>query len=178
MQPRPGKTLSHYRLIEKIGEGGMGFVWRAEDTKLRRDVALKFLPEGFAKDPERLDRFKREARFLASLNVSNVAAIHEMEEADGELFLVLEYVPGISLADRLKKGSLPIQEALKVWDGNKTAASGAFEAKSDYAKRAFKRGDFEGGGGGRHENASYSHPPRWWWGVCPGVWPRPRPPFP
>jgi serine/threonine-protein kinase len=115
-----GQTLSHYRLIEKIGEGGMGFVWRAEDTKLHRDVALKFLPDRVASNPQSLSRFQREARMLASLNDSNVAAIYEMEEAEIDTgtgsaqFLVLEYVPGVSLAERLEKGPLPIQEALRV----------------------------------------------------------------
>ena len=110
----PGQTLSHYRLVEKLGEGGMGVVWRAEDTILRRPVALKLLLETSAANPEHLTRFDREARFLASLNHTNIAAIHGLEEAEGERFLVLELVPGESLAQRLAKGPLPIAEALSV----------------------------------------------------------------
>ena len=125
-----GQMLSHYRLAEKIGEGGMGVVWRAEDTVLRRDVALKFLPEGFDRDPERTRRFQREARTLASLNHPNIAAIHGFEEADsstpsapsagsgqagsggGTRFLAMELVPGEDLAQRLIRGRLPVDEAV------------------------------------------------------------------
>ncbi|MDX1390347.1 MAG: serine/threonine-protein kinase, partial [Acidobacteriota bacterium] len=114
----PGQHLLHYRLIEKIGEGGMGFVWHAEDTKLHRDVALKFLPGDVVSNPERLSRFQREARMLASLNDANVAAIYDMEEAETSVgavrFLVLEYVPGISLAQWIAKGPLPMKEALRI----------------------------------------------------------------
>jgi serine/threonine-protein kinase len=114
MQLSPGQMLSHYRLAEKIGEGGMGFVWRAEDTVLGRDVALKFLPAGFDTDPDRLARFEREARFLASLNHANIAAIHGLDEAEGRRFLVLELVPGMSLEERIKKGSLTLDNLLKI----------------------------------------------------------------
>ena len=76
MSIEPGQQLSHYRLLEKIGEGGMGVVWSAEDTRLRRTVAIKVLPDEFSKDPERLSRFEREARFLASLNHANIASIY------------------------------------------------------------------------------------------------------
>ncbi len=86
-----GQTLSHYRLVEKIGEGGMGVVWSADDTKLRRRIALKFLPESLARDPERIARFEREARFLASLSHANIASIHGLEEEDGKPFLVLGF---------------------------------------------------------------------------------------
>ncbi len=87
-----GQTLSHYRIIEKIGEGGMGEVYRAEDTSLKREVAIKVLPDRFTQDPQRLARFEREAQLLASLNHPNIAAIHELEEADGVRFLSLELV--------------------------------------------------------------------------------------
>ncbi len=114
MSLEPGQKLSHYRLVEKIGEGGMGVVWKAEDTKLRRDVALKILPEVFARDPERRTRFEREARLLASLNHTNIAAIHGFEEEDGVSFLVLEMVPGENLAERLAAGPIKLQEALAI----------------------------------------------------------------
>ncbi len=85
-----GKTLSHYKVLEKIGQGGMGEVYRAEDTNLSREVAIKVLPEQFTKDPQRLARFEREAKLLAQLNHPNIAAIYGLEEADGVRFLALE----------------------------------------------------------------------------------------
>ena len=87
-----GQTLSHYRIIEKIGEGGMGEAYRAEDTSLKREVAIKVLPDRFTEDPHRLARFEREAQLLASSNHPNIAVIHELEEADGVRFLSLELV--------------------------------------------------------------------------------------
>ena len=109
-----GKTLSHYKVLEKIGQGGMGEVYRAEDTTLKRDVAIKVLPEQFTKDPQRLARFEREAQLLASLNHPNIAAIHSFEHADDVHFLVLELVPGETLQERVAKGPLPVEEALEV----------------------------------------------------------------
>jgi len=109
-----GKTLSHYKVLEKIGQGGMGEVYRAEDTNLSREVAIKVLPEQFTKDPQRLARFEREAKLLASLNHPNIAAIHSFEHADGIHFLVLELVPGETLQERVAKGPLPVEEALEV----------------------------------------------------------------
>jgi len=106
-----GRTLLHYRITEKLGAGGMGEVYRAADTRLRRDVALKVLPAAFARDPEWLARFEREARVLAALNHPNIAAIHGFEQADGVSFLVLEYVPGPTLA---AAGRLEVPEALRV----------------------------------------------------------------
>ncbi len=96
-----GKTLSHYKIIENIGEGGMGEVYRAEDTSLKREVAIKVLPEQFTKDPQRLARFEREAKLLASLNHPNIAAIHSFEHSDDIHFLVLELVPGETLQERV-----------------------------------------------------------------------------
>ena len=109
-----GQTLSHYRIIEKIGEGGMGEVYRAEDTSLKREVALKVLPDRFTEDPQRLARFEREAQLLASLNHPNIAAIYELEEADGVRFLSLELVEGETLAEKVAKGPLPVEEALEI----------------------------------------------------------------
>ncbi len=109
-----GRTLGQYRVVEKVGAGGMGEVYRAADTRLGRDVALKFLPEALARDPDRLARLEREARLLASLNHPNIAAIYGLEEADGVRFLVLELVAGETLAERLASGSLPMEEALAV----------------------------------------------------------------
>ncbi|MFQ5929131.1 MAG: serine/threonine-protein kinase, partial [Acidobacteriota bacterium] len=109
-----GQTISHYKIIEKISEGGMGEVYRATDTKLNRDVALKVLPDVFAQDQRRMARFEREAQLLASLNHPNIAAIHGLEEADGVCFLVLELVEGETLAERVAKGPLPTEEVLEV----------------------------------------------------------------
>ena len=109
-----GKTLSHYKVLEKIGQGGMGEVYRAEDTNLSRDVAIKVLPEQFTKDPQRLARFEREAKLLASLNHPNIAAIHSFEHSDDTHFLVLELVPGETLQERVAKGPVPVEEALEV----------------------------------------------------------------
>jgi serine/threonine-protein kinase len=106
--PAAGGSLLHYRLIERIGEGGMGVVWRATDTSLGRDAAIKILPELFAADPERLARFEREAKLLASLNHPNIAAVYGLHAADGVRFLAMELVRGEDLADRIARGPLPV----------------------------------------------------------------------
>jgi serine/threonine protein kinase len=111
--PEIGQNLSHYSLVEKIGKGGMGEVYRAKDQKLGRDVAIKVLPEEFARDTDRVARFQREAKLLASLNHPNIAAIHGLEESSGTNFLVLELVEGKTLADQIKKGPIPVEESLK-----------------------------------------------------------------
>ena len=109
-----GSTLGHYQVTAKIGEGGMGEVYRARDTKLDRDVALKVLPEAFTSDPDRLARFEREAKVLASLNHPNIGSIYGLEEAEGVRALVLALVEGPTLADRIKQGPIPIDEALPI----------------------------------------------------------------
>jgi hypothetical protein len=108
------KKLSSYEVVEKIGAGGMGEVYRARDTKLGRDVALKILPEAFARDAERLGRFEREARLLASLNHPNIASIYGLENADSTHFLVLELVDGEDLSKRIARGAVPVDEALGI----------------------------------------------------------------
>ncbi len=109
-----GKTLGHYRVGEQLGRGGMGEVWVADDLNLNRKVALKFLPEAFAGDPERMARFEREAKLLASLNHPNIAAIYGLEQAEGKRFIVMELVEGETLAQRISKRALPIDEALAI----------------------------------------------------------------
>lgn len=109
-----GQTLGHYRVEEQLGAGGMGVVYRATDSKLGRQVAIKVLPERFASDPERLARFEREARLLAALNHPNIGAIHGFEQSGGTHYLVLELVPGPTLAERLAEGPLPPEEALGI----------------------------------------------------------------
>ena len=110
----PNASLLHYRLIEQIGQGGMGVVWSAEDTRLGRRVAVKLLAPDLTADADRLARFDREARLLASLNHPNIGALYAIEEAEGERFLVLELIPGETLAERIERGALPIEEALGV----------------------------------------------------------------
>ena len=111
-----------------LGEGGMGQVWQATDTQLNRQVALKILPDAFAADPDRLARFTREAQILASLNHPNIAAIYGIEEADGTRALVLELVEGPTLADRISKGPIPLDEALPIAKQIAEALEAAHEA--------------------------------------------------
>ena len=108
MSLTPGTTLGPYSVTAKIGEGGMGEVYRARDTKLDRDVALKVLPQVFTDDPDRLARFEREAKVLASLNHPNIGHIYGLEEAEGQKALVLELVEGPTLADRIAQEPIPI----------------------------------------------------------------------
>jgi serine/threonine protein kinase len=109
-----GTRLGVYEVTAQIGEGGMGQVYRARDTKLNRDVALKVLPDSLASDPERFTRFTREARTLASLNHPNIAQIHGLEESGGVRALVMELVEGEDLAQRIARGPVPIDEALLI----------------------------------------------------------------
>jgi serine/threonine protein kinase/Tol biopolymer transport system component len=110
----PGTRRGVYEITAKIGAGGMGEVYRARDTKLDRDVALKILPDAFATDPERLARFEREAKTLAALNHPHIAHIHGLDESDGVRALVLEFVDGPTLSDRIAQGPIPIKEALTI----------------------------------------------------------------
>jgi serine/threonine protein kinase len=109
-----GETVKHYRIESMLGAGGMGEVYRARDTKLGRTVALKVLPEAFARDADRISRFDREAKLLAALNHPNIAALYGTEEADGRHFLVMELVEGETLADVLHRGVLPVVETLRI----------------------------------------------------------------
>src|SRR5262245_59368161 len=110
----PGMRLGSYEILRLIGAGGMGEVYRAHDSRLKRAVAVKILPEAIAGEPERISRFEREAELLASLNHTNIAIVHDFEEASGHRLLVMELVEGETLAERLKRGPLPIDEALKI----------------------------------------------------------------
>jgi serine/threonine-protein kinase len=110
----PGRMLLHYRLVEKIGEGGMGVVWKALDTSLDREVAIKILPEPFGRDTERMARFEREAKLLATLNHPNIAGVYGLHEAEGVRFIAMELVSGEDLAARLARGPLTIENSLTV----------------------------------------------------------------
>jgi Tol biopolymer transport system component len=114
MSLAPGTRLGPYEVTAQIGEGGMGEVYRARDTKLGRDVALKILPDAFAQDADRLARFRREAQVLASLNHPNIAQIHGLEDSDSTHALVMELVEGPTLADRIANGPIPVDEALPI----------------------------------------------------------------
>src|SRR5438445_1477473 len=109
-----GMKLGSHDITALLGKGGMGEVYRARDTKLKRDVAIKIMPEAFSRDPDRVNRFQREAEVLASLNHPNVAAIYDLQEADGSRYLVLELVEGETLADRIARGPIPVEEALDI----------------------------------------------------------------
>ncbi len=109
-----GKHILHYNIIEKLGEGGMGVVYLAEDTKLERQVAIKFLPRHITANSDERKRFEIEAKAAAALNHPNIATIHAIEEADDELFLVMEYIPGKHLKDHIQGKALPVEEAVDI----------------------------------------------------------------
>src|SRR5262245_60515478 len=109
-----GTQLGSHEIIALLGKGGMGEVYRARDTKLKRDVAIKILPDEFSRDSTRVSRFQREAEVLASLNHPNIGAIYDFEEAGEMRFLVLELVEGETLEERIQRGPIPVDEALNI----------------------------------------------------------------
>src|SRR5215831_7679444 len=127
--PVIGQTFCHYRIVERIGAGGMGEVYRATDTKLNRDVALKVLPEAFARDAQRMARFRREAQVLASLNHPNIATIYGLEESNGTYALVMELVEGPTLAEKIRvaRGSPSSPAAFRVEEPQRRKAGVALQ---------------------------------------------------
>ncbi len=110
-----GTSLSHFKITAKLGEGGMGEVYRAKDTKLGREVAIKVLPEAFARNTERMARFEREAKLLAAINHSCIATLHGLEESEGRQFLVMELVEGETLAEGISRRPIPLDEAVPLF---------------------------------------------------------------
>ncbi|MCK4916156.1 MAG: serine/threonine protein kinase, partial [Candidatus Eisenbacteria sp.] len=110
-----GKTISHYRITEKLGEGGMGVVYKAEDTKLKRSVALKFLPRELTLDPDAKERFAREAQAASALDHPNICTIHEIDETeDGQMFICIACYSGKTVRERISGGPLQMEEALDI----------------------------------------------------------------
>src|SRR3990170_5301520 len=133
-----GSKLAHYNITAHLGSGGFGDVYQATDSKLGRTVALKLLPEAFARDAERVARFQREARVLASLNHPNIATLYGMEESGGRSFLVMEFVPGETLAGRIKRGPIPVAEALGIATQITNALEAAHESEKAIVHRDLK----------------------------------------
>src|SRR5262249_49393101 len=109
-----GKNFGHYQITGHLGSGGMGDVYQALDSRLGRSVAIKCLPDAFTHDSDRLARFQREARVLASLSHPNIAAVYGLEEMEGRLLLIMELVPGETLDERIRRGPIPVEDALDI----------------------------------------------------------------
>jgi serine/threonine protein kinase len=142
-----GQQLGPYKILSLLGAGGMGEVYRAHDSRLKREVALKVLPDVFAQDGDRMARFQREAHVLASLNHPNVAATYGLEESNRVHALVMELVEGPTLADRIVRGPIPLEEALPIARQMAEALEYAHE-RGDHPQGS-EAGEHKGNGGGR-----------------------------
>ena len=142
-----GQTVSHYRVLSKLGVGGMGIVYEAEDLRLGRHVALKFIPEHLAKDPRALERFTREARAASQLNHANICAIYDTGEQDGRPYLVMELLQGVTLKELLKSGALQPGEVV-AFSTQAASALAAAHAKG-IIHRDIKPANLFGAGGSK-----------------------------
>src|SRR3989304_3391133 len=109
-----GSSVSHYKILEKLGEGGMGVVYKAEDTKLKREVAIKFLPHYISANEEERQRFEIEAQAAASLYHPNISTIYSIEEVDNNVFIAMEYIDGVELKDKIKSEPIPTDKAINI----------------------------------------------------------------
>jgi non-specific serine/threonine protein kinase len=142
-----GQTISHYKIVEKLGEGGMGVVYLAEDAKLERKVAIKLLPHNISKHSDERERLKTEAKAAASLNHSNIATIHSIEETDNHIFIVMEYIDGRELKSRIDNSPIPVDEALRI--SNQIADGLAAAHKEGVVRRDIKSSNIMITGDGR-----------------------------